>query len=158
MKRTQHLLNYNTYTWPGHALDHNRMEVNWLCSIRQRPYHSSWLGVIQTLVHKYVIPCNYQHIQPKNNLWIWLSHFNKNPFPKFNWNIVINEHHALIVDFDSMWSNIIFGTIFLDTSNFLLDYDANLVLWMGYDVPLCNTSEFSSTPILWCKTWTNQHA
>ncbi len=59
--------------------------------------------------------------------------------------MAINEHIVLIVDSSSLQYNIIVGAGFLDKCGFHLNYDQNIVCWIEYDVPFCNTSDISPT-------------
>ncbi len=60
---------------------------------------------------------------------------------EFNCNIVVDDHPALVIDSKNLQYNIIFGANFLDKLRFQLDYDNNLVQWMEYTIPHCDTAE-----------------
>ncbi len=70
--------------------------------------------------------------------------FNKNYFHEFNCNMAIDGHPVLVDDFTSLLYDINFRADFLDKCRFHWDYDNNLVYWMKYDIPLCDTAGFFS--------------
>ncbi len=99
-------------------------------------------GFSKSLIHKYIVPCNYQPIQSDHDLCILslsgtttstnLVMLTKICFTEFNQNIVINEHFALIVDSNSIKYNIIFVADFLNKCSFHLDNDHIFVGWTEY--------------------------
>ncbi len=106
-------------------------------------------GSSKTLIHKHFVSHNYMPIQLDDGLQIFslagttkssdlvdLHTLHKIRFPKFNHNMIINKHLALIVDSTSLCYAIIFGADFLDKCRITLNYDKNLVCWMEYDIPL----------------------
>ncbi len=114
-------------------------------------------GFSKALVYKCIVPQNFTPIQSLDDLWIFslagtttsiaLVALAKISFPKFNHNVVVDEHPTLIVDFMSLHYDIIFGANFLDKYSIILDYNSNLVHWMEYYIPLHNASEFFPTVI-----------
>lgn len=69
--------------------------------------------------------------------------------------MVINDHPTLVLFSNVMRSDIIFGTKFLDKCSVYLDYKANQVWWMGYDIPLCDPFVFFTflLPLTLHSTW-----
>ncbi len=115
-------------------------------------------GSSKTLIHKWIVPQNFTAIPTSNDLQVFLlagtttstalvAAINKIRFPKFNCNMIVDQHPALIIDSMSLCYNIIFGANFLDKCGMTLDYDNNLVQWMEYTIPLHDALEFFPTTI-----------
>ncbi len=93
-------------------------------------------GSSKTLIHKQVVPCNYQPIHSDDDSHIFslartftptnLVALHKIRFPEFNCIMVVNVHPALIVDSTSQSYVIIFGADFLNKCGFQLNHDNNL--------------------------------
>ncbi len=111
-------------------------------------------GLSKTLIYKHIVPCNYQPIHSDNDWHIFscagtttptnLVALHKICILEFNCSMVVNEYPVLIVDSMNLHYDIILRVHFLDKCGFHLDYDNNLVQWIEYDIPLCNTTEFFS--------------
>ncbi len=64
--------------------------------------------------------------------------------------MLVDEYPALVVKSKNLQYDIIFGANFLDKCKIQLDYDNNVVCWMKYNIPLCNTAGFfliAKTPL-----------
>ncbi len=105
-----------------------------------------------TLVHKCIVPWNFKPLSSTDDLWILLLAgattstalvtLEKIRFPEFNQNMIVDKHPALIDDSTSLCYDIVFGANFLNKCGITLDYENNLVQWMEYTIPLCDSSEF----------------
>ena len=97
-------------------------------------------GSSKTLVHKCIVPWNFTPLSSTNDLWIFLLAgatmsmalvaLEKIRGPEFNYNIVIDNNPALIVDSTNLQYDIIFGAEFLDKCIITIDYNSNQVCWM----------------------------
>ncbi len=61
-------------------------------------------------------------------------------FPKFNYNMVIDDHPALIVDSDTMHNDIIFDVNFLNECGFQLQ--PKLISWIVHELSLFNVHQY----------------
>ncbi len=109
-------------------------------------------GSSKTLIHKQIVPSNYSPLDFNDDLCIFslvgttnstnLVALSNIHFPEFNQNMVIDNHPALVISSETMHYDIIFGANFLDKCGFHLDYNANQVKWMEYDIPVHEAKTF----------------
>ncbi len=118
--------NYDLQSLSTYVIQESKVQKPGRCLFERHPSVPDRLTVLQNLVLSFLA---------RTTTSAKLVALQKTCIPEFNCNMVIDEQPVLIVDYTSLWYDIIFGSNLFDKCRFQLDNDNNPVQWMEHHIP-----------------------